>query len=214
MKDIEVAINSMEEQLMSCKTIKLEDFDSQNTLIVIMDMNNGFAKAGALYSNRVENMIDGIAKLSKKSLDKGMKVYAYTDNHVENAKEFDAYPSHCVSGTEESDLVESLKELEEDGLKRIEKNSTNGVLAYNPLKKDLEIRNIIVVGCVTDICVYQYAVTLRAYLNQHQLEGQVYVAKNYVETFNIEEFHDGDLMQLVFLKSLMDNGVKIIDLEM
>jgi len=212
MKGIEAAVTAMEKQITACDHVALEQFESGNTLLAVIDMNNGFAKAGALYSQRVEDKIDEIVALSKCGLEAGMKVYAYTDHHPEDAKEFMAYPPHCVGNTKESELVPSLKALEKKGLKTFKKNSTNGVLAYNPIEKDKEIKNIIVIGCVTDICVYQYAVTLRAYLNQHQLEGDIYVASNYVQTFDIDNFHHGDLMHTVFLKSLMDNGVKVISL--
>ncbi|PKL05932.1 MAG: hypothetical protein CVV53_06910, partial [Spirochaetae bacterium HGW-Spirochaetae-9] len=93
--------------------------------------------------------------------------------NLKDAKEFSAYPTHCVGDTEESDLVDTLAALEAQGLITIHKNSTNGILAHNPAAIDLNLSNFLVIGCVTDICVYQYAVTLRAYLNEHQLDGEV-----------------------------------------
>jgi len=210
MENIKAAIEAMEAQLMGAETIRLDDFDPAKTILAVIDMNKGFAEAGALYSPRVGKMIPEIVRLSDQALSKGMKVYAYTDHHPEDAKEFSAYPSHCVGNTEESDLVDPLAALEAKGLKTIYKNSTNGILAYNPAAIDLNVSNFLVVGCVTDICVYQYAVTLRAYLNEHQLDGEVYVCESLVQTFDIEGFHHGDLMHSMFLKSMMDNGVKVV----
>ncbi|PKM56866.1 MAG: cysteine hydrolase [Firmicutes bacterium HGW-Firmicutes-3] len=210
MENIKSAIEAMEAQLSGVETVRLDDFDPAKTILAVIDMNKGFAEAGALYSPRVGRMIPEIVGLSEKALSKGIKVYAYTDYHPENAKEFSAYPTHCVGDTEESELVDTLAALEAKGLITIHKNSTNGILAYNPAAVDLNLSNFLVVGCVTDICVYQYAVTLRAYLNEHQLDGDVYVCASLVQTFDIEGFHHGDLMHGLFLKSLMDNGVKVV----
>lgn len=204
------AVNAIEAQVKGVEALELASLKPEETLLAVIDINNGFAKAGALYSDRVEAKIDSIAELSERALDAGIKVYAYTDHHPEDAKEFLAYPSHCVGSTKESELVDELEALKVKGLKEIYKNSTNGVLAYNPISEDDGLLNYLVVGCVTDICVYQYALTLRTYLNEHDLEGEVYVSADHVQTFDIEGFHHGDLMHSVFLKSLMDNGVKVV----
>lgn len=209
MNNIQAAVKAMEDQVAAVEPIKLDDFDTKTTVLCVIDINNGFAKAGALYSNRVEVKIEAIAELAEAFLDRGMAVLAYTDFHPEDAKEFNAYPSHCVGNTVESELVDELKALKAKGMKEIKKNSTNGFLAYNPAVEGGG-KDYVVIGCVTDICVYQYAVTLRAYLNENNLEGDVYVVEALVQTFQIDGFHHGDLMHITFLKSLMDNGVKVV----
>lgn len=192
------------------ENIRFSTLKPEETLVAIIDMNKGFAKAGSLYSDRVEAMIPDIAKFAKQALEVGMPVLAYTDYHPEDALEFKAYPSHCVGSSEESDLVDELKELEGMGLKTIKKNSTNGILAYNPVNDYSHIKNYVVVGCVTDICIYQYAVTLRTYLNEHQLPGEVIVIEKMVETFDIPEIHEAEVMNRIFLKSLESNGVLVM----
>lgn len=209
MKNVEAVVKAMEEQVASGPVMKFDQFDPEKTSVCIIDMNNGFAKAGALYSNRVEEKIEKIAAMAQTSLASGMEVLAYTDYHPEGAKEFSAYPSHCVGNTVESELVDELKPLLEQGMVEIHKNSTNGILAYNPAESRVG-KDYIVIGCVTDICVYQYAVTLRTYLNEKNLEGEVYVVENLVQTFQIDGFHHADLMHVTFLKSMMDNGVKVL----
>ncbi len=177
------------------------------TKLCIIDINNGFAREGALYSDRVEKNIAGTAQLARTFLEKGAEVLAYTDYHPENAKEFKAYPPHCIAGTKESELVDELKELKSHGLQEIRKNSTNGILAFNPVEKG---KDYLVIGCVTDICVYQFSTTLRAYLNEHDLDGEVYVLKDLIDTFDIEDVHEADFYNYVFTKSMMDNGIKVI----
>ncbi len=209
MKNVEAAVKSMEDQVASAPIMKLDAFDPEKTSLCIIDINNGFAKAGALYSDRVEAKIEMIAAIAQTSLVSGMEVLAYTDYHPESAKEFNAYPSHCVGNTVESELVDELKPLLEQGMQEIRKNCTNGVMAYNPAESRVG-KDYIVIGCVTDICVYQYAVTLRTYLNEKGLEGEVYVVEDLVQTFQIDGFHHADLMHVTFLKSMMDNGVKVL----
>ena len=209
MKQVEEAVKAMEDQLAGAPSLAFDAIDKDQTVLCVIDINNGFAKAGALYSKRVEVKIEAIAALAEACLDKDIEVLAYTDHHPEDAKEFGAYPSHCVGNTVESELVDELKALRPKGLQEIKKNSTNGVLAYNPVL-GREGKDYLVVGCVTDICVYQFAVTLRAFLNEKNIDGQVYVVENLVQTFDIDGFHHGDLMHVTFLKSLMDNGVKVV----
>ncbi len=188
---------------------KMNEAKVKESTLCIIDINNGFAREGALYSPRVEKNITATAELAKKFLEASATVLAYTDYHPEDAKEFRAYPPHCIAETKESELVSELEELKSLGLKEIRKNSTNGILVHNPASDKVE-RDYVVVGCVTDICVYQFAMTLRAYLNEHDIEGEVYVVKDLVDTFDIDEVHDADFYNYVFLKSMMDNGIKVI----
>lgn len=204
-----LAVEAMEKQVAGAGVFDVDKLDKDKTMLCIIDINNGFAKAGALYSDRVEAKINAIAALTERCLDVGIEVLAYTDYHPEDAKEFSAYPAHCVGNTVESELVRELEVLKSKGLKEIRKNSTNGVLAYNPAEEH-QGKDYVVIGCVTDICVYQFAVTLRAYLNEKNLDGEVYVVENLVQTFQIDGFHNADLMHVTFLKSLMDNGVKVV----
>lgn len=189
----------------------LEACRPDHTMLIIIDMNNGFAKEGALYSPRVEALIEPITDLAEKSISRDIKVLAYSDKHPEGAREFLAYPPHCQAGSTESELVPSLKALLNVGMELHHKNSTNGILAYNPAHEIVGIANYIVVGCVTDICVYQYAVTLRAYLNEHNLEGQVIVSKKHMDTYHIDQIHDGDTYQEMAINLMAMNGVKVVE---
>jgi len=189
---------------------KLSEFQADHTMLIVVDMNNGFAKEGALYSPRVEKLIEPIVDLVQAAISRNMMVLAYTDQHIVDAKEFNAYPTHCVRGSNESELVAPLKALISVGLKVKYKNSTNGLLVYNPAQEIVGISSYIIVGCVTDICIYQYATTLRAYLNEHNLDGEVIVSEAHVDTYDIPDVHDGDLYHTMALKSMVLNGIKVV----
>ncbi|MDA3845191.1 MAG: isochorismatase family protein [Vallitaleaceae bacterium] len=197
--------------MLDYEVLKFEDFEADKTIVIIIYMYNGFAKAGNLYSPRVEKLIDPIVNLAEKAISSSISVLAYTDYHSEDAKEFSAYPAHCIANTVESELVDSLKALISVGLIVKHKNSTNGLLAYNPAQSMIGIAHYIVVGCVTDICVYQYATTLRAYLNEHNLEGEVIVSKAHMDTYDIPDVHDGDLFQQMAITSMAMNGIKVVN---
>ena len=68
-----------------------------NRLIVIMDMNIGFAKAGALYSPQTEALIQPIAHFCEKMKRTGAKILALTDTHAPSDHEFTVFPPHCLS---------------------------------------------------------------------------------------------------------------------
>ena len=68
----------------------------------------------------------------------------------------------------------------------------------------------IVTGCCTDICVYQCALALRTFFNQNNTKAEVIVPLSLVETYD-GDFHNADLMNLVFLDSMASNGILLCD---
>lgn len=188
--------------------LKSENIDYKNTMLVIIDINNGFAKKGALYSERVESLINPITDLVKKFIDNNGKVIAFTDAHPEDSIEFQSYPKHCIDKHWESEVVDELKTFD---IEIIKKNSTNGFIESNyAVSKEME--NIIVVGDCTDICIYQFAISQKTYFNMRNENKNVIVPKNLVDTFDAP-FHNGDFNNLVFLNSMIDNGIKVVELK-
>lgn len=187
--------------------VDLSKLDKDNTMLVIIDMNKGFAKKGALYSDRVEGITGKVADVAKKAIEYGIDVVAFTDYHTEESPEFGAYPEHCMYNSEEWELVDELKAI--DGIKVIKKNSTNGFIEEEFELKD-NIENVIVVGDCTDICIYQFAVATKTDMNRRNLKGEVIVPKNIVETYDAP-FHKANFMNYVFLNSMIANGVKVVE---
>ena len=91
----------------------------------------------------------------------------------------------------------------------IEKNSTNGFFAMD-IEKYKNLDNFIVVGCCTDICVYQFVLTLKTYFNQHNLYKNIVVPINLVETYDIDKVHCGDMLNTIFLNSMIQNGINVV----
>ena len=83
---------TLEKNLRTLSSENISQYDLNKTGLFIVDMNNGFAKEGALYSPRVENIISPIADFAKVLSNKINKLVAFTDTHEENAVELNSYP--------------------------------------------------------------------------------------------------------------------------
>lgn len=192
------------------ETIDLESFNKETTLIVILDMINGFTKVGALHSPYVNALVPKMKEFVDQCVDMNIPIIAYRDAHTTCSPEFNAFPEHCLKGSEESELIDELKH---DAIIQIEKNSTNGFLARNPLNEIQQgdkIKDVIVIGCVTDICVRDFAKTINKYFEQINHIADVYVVENLVDTFQIDNIHDRELEHVLALYDMLNSGIKIV----
>lgn len=198
---------NMKFNLEKLKSKKINELNLSKTMLFIIDMNNGFAKKGALYSDRVEALINPITNLAKILEAKNCEIIAFTDSHNKDSIELRSYPTHCLENDYESKIVDEISNIK--NLKVIPKNSTNGFFCLED--KDFKnIDNIIVVGDCTDICIYQFVVTLKAYFNQNNIDKNIIVPMNLVDTYHIDNIHNAEIMNIVFLNSMIQNGVEVI----
>lgn len=201
-------VKSLKENLDNLSIENVSNFDLKKTSLFIVDINNGFAKKGALYSPRVEALIGPITKFTKYlSSNEIANITAFTDCHTPDSIELLSYPSHCLENDLESQVVDELKSIKNINI--IPKNSTNGFFALDNLNFD-NVDNIIIVGDCTDICIYQFAVTLKAYFNQQNISKNVIVPINLVDTYDIPNVHPANLLNIVFLNSMIQNGINVV----
>lgn len=187
--------------------IKLSTLEANKTVLVIIDVINGFVKEGALYSPRNEALIKPIAELSKKCGEFGILKLAFADTHNKDCLEFEIYPPHCIKGTEESAVVNEIKDYI-----LIEKNSTNGFLEdkfKQWLISNNQIDTFIVVGDCTDICISQFATTLKTYFNANNIKSKIIVPEQLVNTFD-GGLHYADLMHIMALFNMSNNGIELV----
>lgn len=203
LKDYKSLLNNLE----NLSTKNMTDFDLNKTGLFIVDMNNGFTREGALSSPRVEKIINPIADFGKVLSSKINTIVAFTDTHDENSVELKSYPTHCLRGDSESKIVDEILQIENIDI--LEKNSTNGFFAMD-IDKYKDLDNFIVVGCCTDICVYQFVLTLKTYFNQNNLDKNIIVPINLVETYDMDNLHNGDMLNTVFLNSMIQNGINVV----
>lgn len=189
----------------------VSDFKKDETAIVIVDMVNGFVHKGNMASPRVKAMVPNIASLLEKFKD-SKKVF-FKDCHTKNSREFKAYIEHCIDKEEIGIIDELRKYAYDENSTRINKNSTNGFLTKDFglwLEANKNIKNFIVVGCVTDICVSDFAKTLNCYICEHNLDKNVIVPINCTETYEAGS-HNAEIMNIVTLYSMKLAGIKIVD---
>lgn len=190
--------------------LDLKNFNNQNTALVIVDMINGFAKEGALSSPRVEKLIPKIAELSKMCHHLKITKLAFADCHTDASPEFGAYPVHCMEGTIESEIVDEIKEI--GGYTLIPKNSTNGFLEdkfQNWLKENQNLDTFIITGDCTDICVQQFAITLKTWFNMQNKKARIIVPIDAVDTYDLG-VHYGELTNVMALYNMIINGVEVV----
>lgn len=193
--------------------------------IVSVDVIKGFCTVGPLASERVNKIVEPIVKLFSAAWDKGIRdIVLLQDTHDPDAVEFGAYAPHCIRGTEESEAVDEYKALPFfDELTILPKNSINAGVMHNfdhwmqahPHKK-----TFIVVGDCSDICTYQTTTHLRTRANELQLHGvRVIAPVSTIDTYDLDVEtaqnigatpHDADLMHVVFLYSMMLNGIEVV----
>lgn len=180
-------------------------------LLIVVDMVNGFIREGAMADKNIEHIIPKIVDLLKIYNKEDNKIIFIKDCHKKDSIEFETYPEHCVEGTNESELVDELKEFETNA-NIYEKNSTSAIFAEKFIK-DIdnleEIKEITIVGCCTDICVLNLAIPLKNYFNQKNKNIEIIVLKDAVETYN-SEFHNREEYNEIAFKLMNLSGIKLI----
>ncbi|MGM0379148.1 MAG: isochorismatase family cysteine hydrolase [Bacillota bacterium] len=191
--------------------INFENYSKEDTAIIFIDMIVGFTKKGPLSSKRSNKIIEPIKKLDKTTLDY-RKIF-FKDSHDEKSLEFDTYPQHCLENSEESNILKFL-DYENINSQVIKKNSINGFLVdefQDWLNNNKDIENYIIVGLVSDICIMNFALTLKAYFNENNLKKDVIVLSDCVETFELEATnHNAELMNNLAFYTMEMNGIKIM----
>lgn len=203
-----IALSQVYDTINNLTNLKLNQLNPSKTVLVILDVINGFVKQGALYSPRNEALIKPISELCKKCKLIGISKLAFADTHNKDCMEFYSYPPHCIEGTSECNVVAEISDYI-----LIAKNSTNGFLEekfQNWLKSNTNIDTFILVGDCSDICVYQFATTLKAYFNNINTKSRIIVPEKLVNTFD-NDTHQGDLMQYISLFSMSNNGIELVN---
>jgi len=193
--------------------------------VLAVDVTSGFCSDGPLSSERVGRIAEPIARLFQRAHDCGVRHFILPqDTHSEDAVEFRSFPAHCVRGTSEPLTIPELGSLPfSDLFKVIEKDSISSNIDTELdtwLDSHPEVTTFLIVGDCTDLCVYQLAMYLRLRANALNLrDTRVILPVDGVDTFDIpvdvaQEIgampHHGDLMHLIFLFSMAQNGIEIV----
>lgn len=196
---------------------------AENCAILAVDVTNGFCRAGALASPRVNTIVSPIVHLMKSAWKAGVRQFILSqDTHEPEAEEFSTWPAHCIRGTIEAETVEEIKQLLfYDSMTVVHKNSLSsraGTEFSAWQTSHSKVSTYILAGDCTDLCIYQLAMELRTDADAHQLKRRVIVPADCVETYDFPTApalqagarpHPGDILHEFFLYHLALNGIEV-----
>lgn len=181
----------------------------QKPIIFVVDMINGFVKEGALHDEAIHDITANIQHLLQ---DKACRCIFIADAHPPKTREFNAYPSHCVIGTSESEIIEELQPHVDEVM---HKNSTNTFTCPDFqafLEKRIQnYQDIVITGCCTDICILQFALCLNAWLNEHNYDDmRIIIPIDCIDTFHIENVHECVTHNEYSIRNMESNGILMV----
>lgn len=155
----------------------------KNRILIIIDMLNGFCKKGALASPEfMQTIVPSIQTLLRREFVKNNRIIFLADSHKVNDEEFKIFPSHCISGTWESEVIDELKI---DYMEIIYKNRYSGffntALETVLQKYSSADTEIVIAGNCTDICVHYTAEEFR------NRDYNVIIPCDCVDTYDLTE---------------------------
>lgn len=187
---------------------ELQDFKK---ILIVVDMVNGFIREGKMADPKIAGIIPENIRLIELFLSEGEGLAFVKDSHDLDAREFKRYPVHCLRGTSEAELVDELKPYEEDVLV-YQKNSTSTIFAdnfLNDIDRMKELKEIVITGCCTDICIENLANPLQNYFDQFKRDVEITVPMNAVDTYG-SPTHDRDEYNDRAFVSMNNAGIKLV----
>lgn len=181
--------------------------------LVVVDMVKGFREKGNMAITDVGYIDTEIVQLIEAFLKSGDDVISVQEGHTETSTEFNDFPQHCILGTDEAELIDSIKDFEAR-MQVIRKNSTCGFVTLEfmeYLDKNIDkLREIVFVGLCLDICVMNMAIPTKMYMNQHDKDCEVIVPMNATDTYDSLE-HSREEYKGMARKLLRLNGIRVVD---
>mgnify|MGYP002869863289 CR=1 FL=1 len=171
---------------------KRKELKEEEKALFLIDMNNGFCENGNLADSSIKQIVPNIIPIIRETIEEGEAFFVVNDRHTKDSIELKRYPAHCM-GDEESRTIKELAIYEQYATKTFYKNSTDAMFAPGVIDTFLEMNNlkqVIITGCCTDICIQNFALSLRNFLDEMNIDADVIVPKDAVETYHIPSVHD------------------------
>ena len=128
---------------------------ADETALIIVDMQNDFVKPGGnLVVSAASETVPRIHKLLKSARKSNVRIAFTQDTQVDGDPEFDVWPVHCLKDTWGWQIIEELQPQEKDLV--CLKNRYDGFYGTwldHFLNNIWEIKNVVIVGTVANICV-------------------------------------------------------------
>ena len=182
-------------------------------LAINIDMVNGFVKEGALSSPSIMRVVPRQQELLDDYLnDEHKGIMFIQDTHTKDSVEFKTFGPHCIEGSGEEDVIKELYEYYKYAL-QIKKNSTNFVFGTNfqeEINRLKMLKKVILMGCLSEVCVKNGGITLRNYFDQLNRDIDIYVAEDAIDTYDAPG-HERDEVTLRAIEDMKANGIKVLE---
>ena len=188
-----------------------KELEELKKLLIIVDMVNGFVKEGNMADPSIAHIIPEQRRLIEQFFKEREGIAFIIDCHEEKCSEFKKFPIHCVKGTSEAELVAELKQYKKECLVYL-KNSTSAIFApnfMNDIEKMKKLREVVITGCCTYICVTNLAIPLQNYFDQKDLDVKIIVPTNAVETYDAP-YHNREEYNNMAFKFLEQAGIHLV----
>lgn len=173
--------------------MKRKNLEDITEAVFLIDMNIGFCEEGALADPTIKHIVPNISLIIREILNRGEGFFVVNDTHTENSTELKEYMPHCLKGSKETHTIKELAIYEEYATAKFYKNSTCALFAPGVIPTLLKMRmlkKVTIVGCCTDICIQNFAIALKNFFDEYNLDIEIVVPTSAVETFHIPEIHD------------------------
>ncbi len=190
---------------------RLEDYKKA---LYMIDMNNGFVNFGAMANPEYRKLIPEQLKMINKFRKEEELVNFVLEGHDKDAAEFKKYPSHCVKGTKEAELIpEFINEQNRENTRTYYKNCINGMLTGN-IQEDLKrlkgLKEIVFEGVCTDLCVMDFGRTASRFFDQIDREIVMFLVKNACDTYDSPDHNRNEWSDIAY-RVLKQAGVIIVE---
>lgn len=135
------------------------DLSASESALVIVDMQNDFIKEnGTLVVPAAKDTILNIQNLRKQFKDAGSQIVYTQDTHYEGDKEWEIWPEHCRKDTWGWQIIDELKpDLDDMVFQKNRYDGFYGTSLDHYLAHVWNIKNLVITGTVSNICVAQTA---------------------------------------------------------
>lgn len=179
---------------------KKEVYENIRKALYMIDMNNGFVNFGNMANPKYNELVNEQLKLINKFRKENQLVNFVLEGHTTDSIEFDSYPSHCVLGTKEAELIpEFIDEQNKENTRTYYKNSINGMLNRNlqdDIKNQDNLNEIVIGGVCADLCVMDFSRTFSRYLDEINRRTKIFVVENTIDTYDSLEHNREEWMDI------------------
>ncbi|MDD1767372.1 MAG: cysteine hydrolase [Methanomassiliicoccales archaeon] len=120
--------------------------------VLVVDMIHDFVY-GKFGSERAQRVVPCVKELLARAREKGLPVIYLRDAHKKGDKELEVWGEHAMKGTKGSEIVPEIAPQKGDYVLEKTRYSSFHETGLDKLLDELGVKEVIVAGVTTDICV-------------------------------------------------------------